>query len=391
MLPAILAPSCARPAGSAATPGPGEGSACVVLLTSGSGPTAPLDVPAERGVRLAFDLRAARPGARVPALRIVDAAGTPDGAARAAREAPLPGAANAGACAVAGLGFCDTDLAIAAVPAFAAAGVPFMVIGATDPGLPARCGAGTFLACFGDDLQGRAAAEFMRTRFGPRLAIVFDSRSTYARTVAGFCRQRFRELQGGVPAEFDLAATPPAQLGAFMTDLPGRVDALYVACEPPDVGPVLASVRPVLPKLPIVGGDSFDGDSVNLGGGSASGGVFVTTHAWFGEGATAEAIAFAGAYRARWGEPPPSAFAALGFDAANIVLDAFERVGAGEVGGSLPPAAIRAELVQARRLEGASGCIGFDRGPVPDKDVWIFEVVNGVRVLAERVRNVHKP
>jgi branched-chain amino acid transport system substrate-binding protein len=357
----------------------------VAIVSSQTGSVASLDVPAERGALLAFERHAARAGTAAagpaPETRVFDTASTTDGASRASAAARAAWGAGS-ATPVVALGLCDTDLALAAVPAFSKAGVPFVVVGATAPDLPARCGEGTFLACFGDDAQGRAAADFVHARFGTRLAIVFDSRSVYARTVAGFCRDRFREQGGTVAMEFDLAATPAVQVGAFMAGLQDKADAIYVACEPGDVAPVLASVRPVLPSIPIVAGDAFDCDAASTSGGQPTSRVWFTTHAWFGAGASPEAAAFAEAYRARWGEAP-SGFAALGFDAANVVLAALDRAHAAGKGGD--PAAVRAEVAATRGFAGASGTIDFARGPVPAKDVWVVEVSAGTRALASRV------
>ncbi|MBU3683365.1 MAG: hypothetical protein FGM39_05025 [Phycisphaerales bacterium] len=365
-------------------PAHGATGPAVAIVTSQSGSVAAIDVPSERGARLAFEQHATRTGAAAPApeTRVFDTASTADGAARASTAARAAWGVGA-AAPTAALGLCDTDLALASVPAFSKAGVPFVVVGATAPDLPVRCGEGTFLACFGDDAQGRAAADFAHARFGTRLAIVFDSRSVYARTVAGFCRDRFREQGGTVAMEFDLAATPAVQVGAFMAGLQDRADAIYVACEPGDVGPILASIRPVLPAIPVIGGDAFDCDAVATSGRHPSSRVYFTTHAWFGVGALPEAVAFADAYRTRWGEAP-SGFAALGFDAANVVLAALDRAHA--AGKGVNPAAVRAQIAATRGFPGASGTIDYARGPVPAKDVWVVEVTAGGRALALRAQ-----
>jgi hypothetical protein len=172
----------------------------VAIVSSQTGSVAAIDLPSERGAQLAFERHAARAGAATPApeTRVFDTASTADGAARASMAARAAWGAGS-ATPVVALGLCDTDLALASVPAFSNAGVPFVVIGATAPDLPKRCGEGTFLACFGDDAQGLAAADFAHARFGTRLVIVFDSRSVYSRTAAGFCRSRFL-TQGGTVA-----------------------------------------------------------------------------------------------------------------------------------------------------------------------------------------------
>jgi len=389
---ACLLASAALAACASAPPRASAPAQAVALLNADTGPIAALDEPAERGVKLAFAERAAAHARdpRVPAppaLRIHDTMSTREGAARAAAAALAP-AADGTPAACAGFGISDTDLALGGVPPFHAAGAPFLVLGATAPSLPYDCGTGTFLACYSDDAQARAAAEFAHGTLGRRTAIVFDSRSVFARTVSGFYRNRFRELGGDVVQEFDLAATPAVQLGAFLAESIGRVDLVYVACEPGDVVPCIAAVRSVMPQVPVVGADSFDSDEVMRTGTAPSNQrptdrVWFTTHAWFGEGGTPEARAFAAAYQRAYGELPPNAFAALGYDSANIMMDAVARAAAAGRPGN--HAVIRDAIATTRNHRGASGTIDFRKGPIPAKDVWVIEVTQGARRLAKRV------
>src|ERR1700754_119577 len=62
---------------------------------------------------------------------------------------------------VAGLGFADSDAALALGPIFQTAGVPFVPPGATSPKLPEQVGTDMFLACFGDNVQAAAGAEYV--------------------------------------------------------------------------------------------------------------------------------------------------------------------------------------------------------------------------------------
>jgi branched-chain amino acid transport system substrate-binding protein len=393
--PLALVASCVALAACSSTPGPagarpGPAVHSMAFLNSDSGPISVLDEPAERGVRLAVtereraharDRRVAAP----PVLRIHDTQSTREGAARAAAAALAPAPDGTPAACV-GFGISDTDLALGGVPPFSKAGVPFLVLGATAPSLPYDCGTGTFLACYSDDAQGRAAADFAHGALGKRTAIVLDSRSAFARTVSGYYRQRFRELGGDVVQEFDLAATPAVQLGAFLAGSIGRVDLVYVACEPGDVGPSIAAVRSVMPAVPVLGADSFDSEDSMRTAGKPSDRVWFTTHAWFGPGATPEALAFAAAYERAYGAPPPNAFAALGYDAANMVMDAVAKAASVNRAGNL--AVIRDSIATTRNHRGASGTVDFRSGPIPAKDVWVVEVSQGTRRLARRVEPV---
>jgi len=356
----------------------------VALLSAESGPVAALDRPAARGAAVAFADR--DPSGKVPVLNAADTRSTSAGAASAAAIALHPRRYHRDIPdAAVGFGFTDTDVALGGLPAFASAGVPFVVIGATAPELGTRGGDGVFLACWTDDVQAHAAADFMRRSFGARVAIVFDSRSAFSRAVSGPFRRRFGESGGSIPHEFDLAVTPAVQLGAFIAGIGAHVDAIHVACEPGDVAPVLTAVRGVLPETPVVGADSFDCPASAQAAGAPTDRVWFTTHAWFGEGATPEASSFAARYQAMHGVPPESAFAALGFDAATLVLDAWDAAEAAGRPGD--PAAIREALASVRDHRGASGVIDYSRGPVPRKDVWIVRLSGGQRILAEAWRD----
>jgi branched-chain amino acid transport system substrate-binding protein len=222
-----------------------------------------------------------------------------------------------------------------------------------------------------------AAAKFGTQRFGKRVLVIFDARSQYARTLAGFFKQWLDEDgRGTVVTQLDLAAVPAAGLGARMTSERGRADFVFVACEPQDVGPVIAGVREADAQLPIIGGDAFDCDAVLRTVVKPTERVWFTTHAWLGAGASTEAQEFSARYKKAYGALPPNAFAALGYDAARLALDARRRAGSDD------PKAITAALAATRDFRGVTGTISYANGPVPTKDVWMVEVVKGERTLA---------
>jgi branched-chain amino acid transport system substrate-binding protein len=336
------------------------------LVVAEHGDQSPLGAPAGLGAALALqdEVTAGR-----LALHRLD---TKSDNARAASLC-----ATAAPTATLGLGFTDTDPALASVPSFTKAGKPFVVIGATDPSIPALCGAGTFLACFSDQAQAVAAATFGTQRFGKRVLVIFDARSQYARTLAGFFKQWLDEDgRGTVVKELDLAFVPASRLGPHMISERGRADFVFVACEPQDVGGVVAGVREADAQLPIIGGDAFDCDAVLRTVVKPTERVWFTTHAWLGAGASAEAQEFSARYKKAYGALPPNAFAALGYDAARLALDARRRAGSDD------PKAITAALAATRDFRGVTGTISYANGPVPTKDVWMVAVVKGERTLA---------
>src|SRR6266849_6335921 len=58
------------------------------------------------------------------------------------------------------VGFTDTDSVLAAGPTIQSAGIPFITAGATSPKIPTQVGDFMFLACFGDNVQAAAGAEY---------------------------------------------------------------------------------------------------------------------------------------------------------------------------------------------------------------------------------------
>jgi branched-chain amino acid transport system substrate-binding protein len=354
----------------------------IAVLAAETGPMSPIGLSAMRGAQLAITEHNHTSTLRFDA-ECID---TQSSSARATEIARAAAARN-----TIGIGFTDSDPALVAIPEFTRIGKPFVVIGATDPKLPGRCGAGTFLACFGDDAQAIAAADFGAAHFGKRALVIFDSRHEYTRTVASFFRSRFgNEVGGSAVAEFDLSFTPAPAIAPHLVAPANQADFIFVACMPEDIAAVLKSVRSALPTTPIIGGDSFDCDAVlrtptansqasaNAASATApTNHVWFTTHAWLGTGASPAALAFVDAYSAAYGTRPPNAFAALGYDAARLAIDARTRAGSDD------PKAIAAALAATTDFHGVTGTISYANGPVPKKDVWMVSVTNGTLQLAQ--------
>jgi len=348
----------------------------IAVFAAETGPMSPIGMAAMRGAQLAFTEHNQSSTLRMEAEFIDTQSSTP----RAAELARAAAAHNALA-----IGFTDSDPALVAIPEFTRLGKPFVVIGATDPKLPARCGAGTFLACFGDDAQAIAAADFGTAHFGKRAIVIFDTRSDYTRTLASFFRSHIGNKDGcTVVAEFDLNFIPAAAIAPLLIGPENQADFIFVACMPEEIPGVLKSVRSALPTTPIIGGDAFDCAAVLntptiQGGANANAAtltrptdrVWFTTHAWLGAGATPAALAFADSYFTTYGSPPPNAFAALGYDAARLAIDARTRAGTDD------PTVIIAALAATTNFPGVAGNISYANGPVPTKNVWIVGVSNG--------------
>ena len=85
----------------------------------------------------------------------------------------------------AGVGFTDSDSALALGPIFQKAGIPFVTPGATSPKLPDQIGDTMFLACFGDNVQAAAGAEFVLSKLQAKnVYLLRDNSSEYTTLLA---------------------------------------------------------------------------------------------------------------------------------------------------------------------------------------------------------------
>ncbi len=300
------------------------------------------------------------------------------------------GAADAARDAVAAIGFTDSDELREVLPAFAAAGTPVMVAGATDPCL-AKLAGGELLsfACFSDPMQGAAMAEFAHDRLAARKAVVmFDAKSEFARAVGAAFTTSFRGL-----AESD--ATVIAFSGDFAQEVERAVakspNVVYVAALPQDASRIIEALRARGFKGAALGPDSFDEPSIfaarNLGA------VYYSTHAWLAGRGEPAIEAFVARYRAKFDGMEPTAFAALGYDATRMAIAALERA---KTGGTVTRATVARAMHESGSFDGISGAIAAGAAErFPSKAVWIVETgtesARGGRQLASRWEPTHVP
>ncbi len=74
-------------------------------------------------------------------------------------------------------GLSDTDMVLAAAPKVVRSSRAFVTSGATSPELPAQVPGGLFLACFGDNVQAAAAAEWVYGTLRARTVAILSNRS----------------------------------------------------------------------------------------------------------------------------------------------------------------------------------------------------------------------
>jgi branched-chain amino acid transport system substrate-binding protein len=119
-----------------------------------------------------------------------------------------------------------------------------------------------------------------------------------------------------------------------------------------------------------VGGDGYDDPEWIQAVGNASNNVFFTTHAFNDPSNPNPAYQkFYDAYETKFGHAPENAFAALGYDAVYLMVDAIRRA------GSADPAAIRKALGETKNFQGITGTVNLDAATrIPQKGVTIIAI-----------------
>ena len=333
------------------------------------GSQSPLDLPSSRGAMLAVQEINALGGIDGREIELILCDGKSDPAK--VRECAV-GLLGENVSAMMGLS--DTDMVLAAAPVVSGAWVPFVTSGATSPRLAEEYEA-LFLACFGDNVQARAGAEYAYNEMGLKTcSLLVDGDMEYARLLAGYFKERYQDLGGEIT------------MGAFVNDsdlesLSRAIgdegpDMIYLAAGPEEAEAMVEAMRKAGIDSPVFGGDSLDSPELSRDG---MGRIVFSTHALLDENSTSTGE-FVRAYRTEYGYPPENAFSALGYDTVNLLAEAIDRAGSGD------PQAILDALGNTSGFKGVTGEISYQSGGrIPNKDVTMVSLTDGKITGSETV------
>jgi len=272
------------------------------------------------------------------------------------------------------IGYCDTHWVNIAATVAREYGVPFVTPGATHPRIPERFGA--WLACFGDNAQASAIAEYVVKELGlKRCAIWIDTAVDFSVAVTEYFINALEHYGGETVFEdyFEVSMKDFSSMAVRLKGYQdrGEVDFVYVGAVPDNCGLIARHLRENGVTIPIFGEDGFDTRLLVEIGGEAAEGVVFATHVSL-EAPDETVRKFVSDYESMFGKIPENAFAALGYDALRLVSKAIE------LAGSDSPAKIPEGLAQIEDFEGVSGTISYNDGSrIPDKSVSIIQVENG--------------
>lgn len=239
-------------------------------------------------------------------------------------------------------GINNSTFALTAGPIMQAAGVPYVIAGATLPTLPEQIGESAFMTPFGDDAQSYAIVDYAVEELGAEsYYMLYDLAYDFTLAVREFANQRFTELVGEdallLEDTFRSGDADFSSQIARLRELDPQPDVLFMSGVPSDAGNLVQQFREAGFEQPILSADGFDTPLLTEVAGDLANGTYFFTHVALNSD-DPQVQKFVAAYEEEYGRPPENAFAALGYDTMLIIADAIERA------GSADPAAIQAAL-----------------------------------------------
>ncbi|GIT76053.1 MAG: hypothetical protein Ct9H300mP31_05840 [Acidimicrobiaceae bacterium] len=256
--------------------------------------------------------------------------------------------------------------------------IPVLFVASTEPTL-ADASINSYLVAFDDTMQATAAAEFALDQ-GWSTAVTFSAPGPYF----GYNPEVFTEVftAGGGSIIADYGFAPIDDM-----DFSTQVNELASGGQAPDVvySAMLSFQSAVLRGQMDAAGVTTNylvTDAFEATGGYFTDGVegfYHTTHSFPSEGSRIKALA--DSYEATYGAPLENAsFGGLAVDAIAVVIDAFART------KSTDPKVLGAAIKNAKDVHGATGDLTYlGLGGVPDKPVFVHQVVGGAPTLAATI------
>ncbi|MFH0965492.1 MAG: ABC transporter substrate-binding protein [Planctomycetota bacterium] len=237
-----------------------------------------------------------------------------------------------------------------------------------------------FRVCYTDTYQGQTMARFAREELkASRAAVLEEYKSAYSKGLSKSFQAHFKSLGGEIvsvrqfgPDDQDFSA----HIDSIRTLRGGPPDVVVIPAYYEPVGKILRQAKEKGLKTKFLGGDGWDSPELyTLAGANAKGHYFADHFSQ--DDPEARVQEFVKAYREAYPSVgPPTALAALGYDAGLALVDAVNR--AQEPTGP----GIRDAIAGIRDLRGVTGTITMDAEGNALKDIVILETgTNGARFL----------
>ena len=259
--------------------------------------------------------------------------------------------------------------------------VPVIGFAATNPDVTVENGQVKpfiFRSCFIDPQQGTVMAKFATKELKAKTAVMYiDSSSDYSKSLGKVFKETFEAAGGKVLMEESFLAKDQDFKAALTKLKTANADVIFVPAYYEEVGKIVKQARELGITCPMLGTDGWDDPKVaDIAGVAALNNTFFSTH-YFSEDPGAKS--FIDAFTKEYGHAP-NVFAALGYDAGKLLVDALKRA------NSTDPEAIRKAIEETKDLQVATAKITMDTATHnPIKDAIIIENKDGKYTFKGRI------
>lgn len=237
-----------------------------------------------------------------------------------------------------------------------------------------------FRACFIDPQQSEVMAQFARKDLSANKAVLYlDSSSDYSKSLGKIFKEKF-EADGGVVVMEEAFLAKDQDFKAALTKIQtANADVIFVPAYYEEVGKIIKQARELGITAAILGTDGWDDSKVvDIAGKDALNNTYFCTHYFEGD---AEVQGFINAYKGEY-NAEPNVFAALGYDAGKMLINAIER-------GGEDSEKIRDSIETITDLQVGTGKITMDAATHnPIKGIVVIETKDGVRSLRTKIAPV---
>ena len=231
-----------------------------------------------------------------------------------------------------------------------------------------------FRVCFIDPFQGTVMANYAFNELrAKKAAIIQDVQQDYSIGLSKYFVDAFIKLTGDADSIVGTISynTGDQDFSAQLTNINSlNPDVIFAPGNDGESALLIKQARDLGITTPILGGDTWESPVFLDVGGSAVEGVVYSTHFTSESPVTVASEEFLKEYKDKYNKEA-NAFAALGYDAYMVIIDAIEKA------GSEDPVAIRDKIAATKDFVGATGVITLDENGDAVKSAIINQVKDG--------------
>lgn len=270
---------------------------------------------------------------------------------------------------IAVLGEVASSRSIAVAPIAQSYKIPMISPSSTNPELTKK-GDYVFRVCFIDPFQGLVMAKFAYDNLKARkVAVLKEISSAYSMGLAQFFVEKFKSL-GGEIVEEAVFQTEDTDFKAQLTKIKAKnPDAIFLPAYYTQVGLIARQAKQMGIKVPLLGGDGWESPKLVEIAKDSLNGSYYSNH-YSTEASDPATQEFIKKFKERYNETPDS-MAALGYDAAKVLMEAMART------TELTPENLRNEIAKTAKFQGATGLISLNADRNADKSAVVLQVEPG--------------